>query len=120
MRFGFEESGTLTNRSGVGQPAPITMADENLTDEENEANDDFAKRYPEHTKFDKVRAEAQAIGQFIETGGWLLCKWPDGASHPIPTNFSINQVLADYFKIDLKVLEDEKQAMLKALANPGG
>ena len=89
-----------------------------LVNAETDDDEDFRQQYPEHAKQDKVRDQAQAIGEFIEHGGWILCKWPEGESHPRPTNFSINQVLADYFEIDLRKLEDEKQRMLAALAAP--
>lgn len=97
----------------------ITQVNTVLNAERNAESDaEFAEMYPEHAKFDKVRDKAQAIGEFIEHGGWLLCKWPEGESHPKPTNFTINQVLGDYFEIDTKVLENEKRAMLERLANP--
>jgi len=80
--------------------------------------DDFLKQYPEHAKFDKVRDKSQAIGEFIEHGGYVLATWPDDSRYPVPTHKSINDILAEYFEIDTKVLEDEKQRMLAALAAP--
>ena len=106
-------------RAGFDEAIKI-VSDVLNAEQKAEADAEFAEKYPEHFKFDKVREESQAIGLFIETAGWLLCDWPEGRSHPRPTNLSINQVLAKYFDIDLKVLEDEKQAMLEALAKPGG
>ena len=82
----------------------------NMTDEE------FNAEYPEHAKATAVATERQAIGEFIEHGGYVLCEWPEGQAHPRATNKSINDVLAEYYKIDMKILEAEKQRMLKALA----
>jgi hypothetical protein len=80
------------------------------------SNEEFDKRYPQHAKADDVKDARQAIGEFIETGGYTLCKWPEDSLHPQPTHQSINEVLAGYYEIDLKALEQEKQAMLKALS----
>lgn len=81
----------------------------NMTDAEFEA------AYPMHMKAEKVKVERQAIGEFIEFGGYTLCTWPEESHHPQPVHLSINDVLAKYFEIDMKVLEAEKQAMLEAL-----
>ncbi len=81
---------------------------------------------PEHNKLDKVRDKSQAIGEFIE---WLretkkvhLCKWntyeepnwdekePDGYLDYVTT--PIEELLAEFFEVDLKKLEQEKQAIL--------
>ena len=93
---------------------------QNFLNAEKKAEQDaeFAEQYPEHLKFDKVRDKAQAIGEFIEHSGWILCDWPDNSRYPVATNLSINNVLAKYFEIDEKKLEDEKQRMLAALASP--
>jgi hypothetical protein len=76
---------------------------------------EFAAAYPMHMKAEKVKVERQAIGEFIEHGGYTLCEEVDGHDHPQPIYLSINQVLAKYFEIDMKLLEAEKRAMLKAL-----
>lgn len=89
-----------------------------MTDIPRKTDAEFDAEYPEHTKQAKVLVESQAIGLFIEHGGYILCTWPEGSHNPRPVNDSINQVLAKYFEIDLKVLEDEKQKMLAALAGP--
>lgn len=69
-----------------------------------------------HAKADDVKVERQAIGEFIEHGGYTLCDWPEESHHPRPIHSSINEVLAKYFEIDLKALEAEKQDMLARLA----
>ncbi len=87
--------------------------------------------YPEHDKLQKVRDNSQEIGCFLE---WLnstkqihLAKWVDveytdedrfGRPKKIIRNelcvqpTDINAILAEYFNIDLKKLEEEKRAML--------
>lgn len=80
--------------------------------------------YPEHEKMAKVREELDTIGEFLEwlpTTGKLICDPPEPSTgtywtkpYYTPSNSSsIPQLLAKYFGIDEKVLEDEKRAMLK-------
>lgn len=107
------------------------------------------EKYPEHAKMRKVSAESEAIGRFIDVGGYTLsqahkhdagcfdddvedfeafmdddkdddhplapCGYRTGSQ--VPTHKSIERILADYFKIDLKKLEKEKQAMLEEMRN---
>jgi hypothetical protein len=77
---------------------------------------EFAAAYPMHAKVDKVKVERQAIGEFIEHGGYVLCEYKMNGIDLRTVRMSINQVLAKYFEIDMKLLEAEKQAMLKTLA----
>lgn len=76
--------------------------------------------YPEHEKLKKVVKESQAIGEFME---WLeqekdvtLCKTiprgEEGEGRFWPSFTPIQELLADFFGIDLKVIEQEKRAML--------
>ena len=90
-----------------------------LTAEQKAESDaEMAEKYPEHMKFDKVRDESQAIGLFLDQSEYVLATWPDDSRYPVPVHKSINDILAEYFEIDMKVLEDEKQRMLAALASP--
>ena len=96
-------------------------------------------KYPEHEKMKAVETESQPIGEFLE---WLLhlkrvksgrfTRFEDDAigiespvelaiwrprldadSTLITWSFGgIEKLLADYFKIDLKVIEQEKRQML--------
>lgn len=96
--------------------------------------------YPEHDKLSAVKEESQAIGEFIENGGYTLCKWRDAAdcnrfidkdtgesrglfedgAVPNPEwypegfypEYGTQRILAGYFEIDLAVIDAEKQAML--------
>lgn len=85
--------------------------------------------YPEHEKLQAVREKSQAIGEFIEwlqgTKHYVIAQWqqvdPDtepgelsGADEGLfSASFSIETLLAEYFEIDLKKLEQEKQKMLE-------
>ena len=99
--------------------------------------------YPEHEKLEAVRERSQEIGDFLEwldgEPKIVLCKWheayietmddPDGKSafNPsgkirnydparyTPANENTEKLLAQYFEIDLDVLEEEKRTMLTEL-----
>jgi hypothetical protein len=102
--------------------------------------------YPEHTKMQAVADHSQAIGEFLENSGWALAEWAcihcgaalsgprrdpdlprdgDCCNNPVlrllEVGWPLQRVLAQYFKIDLDRLEQEKRAMLDALreANRG-
>jgi hypothetical protein len=80
--------------------------------------------FPEHDKLSKIRDESQVIGEFLE---WLydekeviLCKvrgdeYADTYGLHSPVNLNTQDLLADFFEIDLTKLEQEKQQMLDAL-----
>jgi len=73
--------------------------------------------YPMHVKLDAVADKSQVIGDFIE---WLRGKAIVLASYYEesglqPNHVSIETLLAEFFEIDLEILEEEKRAMLKAL-----
>lgn len=75
--------------------------------------------YPEHDKLQKIQAESQAIGAFLDTGGYVLAQYhqddDDDTERLYPVGKGIDRVLADYFEIDLDVIEMEKRAMLNAI-----
>jgi hypothetical protein len=76
--------------------------------------------YPEHKKLISVVKESQTIGEFLEwcyNNGKFLAEYRDNSPNALSVNKSIDQILADYFNIDLKVIEQEKRAMLKELRN---
>lgn len=69
---------------------------------------EFEKKYPEHAKLDKVKGESQAIGEFLD---WYRGKAADDEGYyGAPTE----RLLAEYFGVNLKILEKEKRQMLKA------
>jgi hypothetical protein len=75
--------------------------------------------YPEHAKLAKVSDKSQAIGEFLEwlttEQGYTLAKWSDteyAEGRLYSTHESTNVLLAQFFDIDLTVLEAEKRAIL--------
>lgn len=72
--------------------------------------------YPEHEKLKAIQDESQAIGQFLDVlahQGLFLASYTLVSEYPVPTRKSTQQILADYFEIDLVKLEKEKEKMLK-------
>jgi hypothetical protein len=76
--------------------------------------------YPEHAKLANVSDKSQAIGEFLE---WIeqeknltLCKpipkGEEGAGQFWPHFTPVQTLLAEFFDINLTVLEQEKRAML--------
>lgn len=88
------------------------------------------KHYPECEKIQAVREQSQTIGDFL---GWLgrekkyeLVKWrnidpndPDNMLDETekfqPVHYGMEELLAEYFKIDLKKAEAEREEMIKSL-----
>ena len=83
----------------------------------------MAVKTPEHDKQHAILGKSQAIGEFLEwlqTKGIELASYPNngepvGYEHLMPYRKSIQQILADYFNIDLGKIEAEKRAILKEL-----
>jgi len=75
--------------------------------------------YHEHEKLAKVKDRSQACGEFLDwltsEGGFVLCKYVKDRAFPVPAGVSFTELLARFFKIDQKKLEDEKRAMLAEL-----
>ena len=71
--------------------------------------------YPECEKALAVKDKSQELGNFITEGGYTLCKWHDKWERYMPTNNSVEEILADHFGIDLKKMEKEKQQILDGL-----
>ena len=71
---------------------------------------------PEHEKLQDIQPQSQTCGELIEwlgEQGIFLCKF-NRFDRLDPINDSTERLLARYFGIDLKVLEDEKVAILTA------
>lgn len=65
--------------------------------------------YPEHEKLVEISDQSQAIGEFME---WL--ESTAFAVHDIYTmNDKIQEILADYFDIDLAKISEEKDQMIE-------
>jgi len=70
-------------------------------------------KYPEHEKMHSVKEKSQAIGEFLEqiqSEGLVICDYHEHEWSPISKG--IEQILADYFEIDLNKIEREKRQML--------
>lgn len=65
----------------------------------------------EHDKLKEIQDKSQAIGEFLD---W--CRWEKGWSlHDGDRNvasYNIEELLGEYFEIDLKKIEEEKRAIL--------
>lgn len=77
---------------------------------------------PESDKMLAVHDKSQAIGEFMEwlqgERGIVLAEWEDRTSRDAvlhPSHPGINQLLAQYFEIDLNVVEREKRAILAGI-----
>ncbi len=78
--------------------------------------------YTEHEKIESVKKESEVIGEFLD---WLrqseeihFVKRITGKHFPEDhrfERFSVEQILAEYFDIDLNKIESEKRQMLGAL-----
>jgi hypothetical protein len=78
--------------------------------------------YPEHEKLKAISEESQVIGNFLDHCGYTLCDLgrSDDFGGPRvdqgrywPIHKSISDILAEYFDIDLKVIDKEKRQMLE-------
>ena len=81
--------------------------------------------YPEHDKLTLCKDQSQIIGEFLD---WLtyeksihLAKW-NRYNEMVPDHTNTQELLAEFFEIDLNVLEQEKRTMLDELrkANESG
>lgn len=72
--------------------------------------------YPEHTKAHRVIEASQAIGEFLDGSPYILAEYREVEGHSeqqlLPVHRSVQQVIVQWFDIDLKLLEVEKRAML--------
>ena len=73
---------------------------------------------PQHDKLDALNNENQVVGEFLE---WLkteytLAKWDDTeySSTLYPVYLHTEDVLAEYYEIDIDAFWKEKDAMLDA------
>lgn len=82
----------------------------------------MSSSYPEHEKLRAAKAESQAIGEFLEWlqavdgGDSVICeRTPDDDDRFFMKNIDTNQLLANYFGINLHLIEKEKLLMLAEL-----
>jgi hypothetical protein len=89
---------------------------------------------PELDKMRAVSEQSQAIGEFLDMSEYVLAQWVDCTSefheelgdqgsyytcweahHLVEVHQSIEEILADYFEIDLKKVESERREIIAAL-----
>lgn len=68
--------------------------------------------YPEHEKLKAISAKSQACGEFLD---WLSMKGWTLHSAKRGRFFNVSRELAEFFRIDERKLEVEKQQMLEQL-----
>ncbi len=71
-------------------------------------------------KMKAVQEQSHAIGEFLDNCGYALCKLEShgrtfGGTEYVVTHKSIEEILADYFHIDLKKVEAEKRQLLESV-----
>lgn len=75
-----------------------------------------AENYPESVKFRQASAESQSIGEFLDwlqSQGYWLCKIDEKRGTLYHSDPGFNNLLAEYFGIDLEAREKEVRAMLE-------
>lgn len=75
--------------------------------------------YPEHTKLGKISEESQTIGEFLDGSPYVLAEYVTFEGNDretlVPVQKPIQQILADWFGIDLDAIEREKRQMLESM-----
>lgn len=74
---------------------------------------------PELDKMLAVNDKSQVIGEFLDwlrnDKDYVLAEYCTDDDNLYPTHSSIETLLADFFGIDLKKIEEERRAILKSL-----
>jgi len=79
----------------------------------------MSTKYPEHDKLHAVKDKSQLCGEFLE---WLQGKYvfaeycttdPEHEGELWPARVSVEKLLAEFFNINTKKLEDEKRQILE-------
>ena len=75
-------------------------------------------KYPEHEKMKKVQNDSQIIGEFLDwlrgEKGFSIASWTgnEGFERLTPIRKTTEELLAQYFEIDLRKVEQEKILIL--------
>ncbi|RMH18203.1 MAG: hypothetical protein D6698_07410 [Gammaproteobacteria bacterium] len=72
--------------------------------------------YPEHERLRRIQPLSQAIYDFLEWSsekGYILGEWIGDTL--FPAGIDRREMIAEFFEIDLKKLEEEKRDMLSNL-----
>lgn len=74
-------------------------------------------RYPEHDKLRGIMDKSQAIGEFLEWLGYekgiQLGSFDDRTDRMWPISGSWQDLAAEWFGIDMRLIEQEKREMLE-------
>ena len=78
--------------------------------------------YPEHEKLAKIKDQSQAIGEFLEWLNFEKKMWLGEYDRDtlIPARYDTVRLLAEFFDINQKLLEEEKREMLEELRKHNG
>jgi hypothetical protein len=72
--------------------------------------------YPEHDKMRNVKDHSQTIGEFLDwmknEKGFAICEVEQTYGRWTRTTQTTEQLLAEFFEIDLAKIQDEKDHML--------
>lgn len=74
--------------------------------------------YPEHEKMKKIADKSQTIGEFLEwinQEGYAIGEFNRMSGELDTSRKSIQDLLAEFFDIDLNKIDKEKRAMIKSL-----
>lgn len=76
-------------------------------------------RYPECEKLAKVSEKSQELGVFLEwlMGEYHLCNYDHRIEQYWPTHNTVENILAEYFHIDMEEVNRERAQMLEELRN---
>jgi len=75
-------------------------------------------KYSEHERLHAVKEQSQRLGEFLDwlgENGYFVCEFAENYGEYAPTSTRIEQILADYFDVDLDAIEREKREMIAEL-----
>lgn len=74
--------------------------------------------YPEHDKLKGLNGANNTVGDFIEwlaENGYVIAEWGDSGNYLEAATIGRDALIALFFEINPRKLEDEKRAMLDSL-----
>lgn len=81
-------------------------------------------KYPEHTKLKAIASKSQVCGEFVEwladKKGIVLAQFHGLSGHHYQNPTPLRALLAEFFEIDSKKIEEEKRAMLDEMRAMNG
>lgn len=73
------------------------------------------EKYPEHVKLQAISDKSQCCYEFMDfifSKGYHLGKYEGKSDFLVPSQVSVLKLLAEFFEIDMEVIEREKKAMI--------